>query len=355
MQRWAHTAPWLLVLVANIGVAAGDIHVKKGETWRVAPAQASLNLDSLTLEEGARIEFAPEVHLWQLSADVVRIGENVTIDAHGANGAEGVAGAMAAPTATCQNGAAGGNGAVGGSGEDGVTLALALGVQQLGSLHINTRGGNGGNGGHGAPGQPAGELDDCELAHGGEGGDGGRGGDGGNGGQVRLSLALKAPNLSLDFLRQRLTLDSAGGVAGAPGKGASGGEGSPGRWLSMKTLTGDKKFVAGGQAGKNGKDGSAGQAGRPGVSDISEDIRQRVNAMIEAGNRQMETLAADISGQKSTLAEQVAQLQQNVTALQSLTAALQVEVKALQAQLRAGQVTGAGGSKKPNAAIPRAP
>lgn len=315
----------VLVSVANNGWAAGDMHVKKGDTWRVGADQASLNLDSLTLENGARIEFAPEVHLWQLNADVVRIGENVVIDGAGAKGAEGASGKVAAPANACQNGESGGNGEVGAIGEEGVTLALTLGVQQIGSLNISTLGGDGGNGGQGMPGQKAGDLDGCELTHGGEGGDGGRGGDGGSGGQVRVSVAIKGPNLSLDLIKERVSIHSVGGKGGQPGKGADGGEASPGRWLSMKTLTGDKKYVAGGQAGKNGKDGSPGQSGRPGVIDFNEDIKQRVSAMIEAGNRQMETLAADISGQKSA---QLTQLTDMVTRLQASVNTLQEQVSA---------------------------
>lgn len=329
MNFWKRTVPGLWILATSMSWAAGDIHVKKGETWRIGPDQASLSLDTLTLEDGARIEFTPDVNLWQLNADIVRVGQNVVIDGSGVKGSDGANGQTAAPAKACENGQDGGNGAAGGLGEEGVTLALNLGVQQLGSLKITTRGGDGGKGGNGTPGQKAGELDDCELTHGGEGGDGGRGGDGGNGGQVRLSMAAKAPNLSLDFLKQRITIESEGGKGGEPGKGAAGGEGSPGRWLSMKTLSGDKKYVAGGQSGKNGKDGSPGQTGRPGVIEITEDIKQRVNAMIEAGNRQMETIAADISGQKSAkLSEMVQQLQQQVGTLQN-------QVKALQAQSEA--------------------
>lgn len=329
MNKWLRTTPWVMVLVANVSLAAGDIHVKKGETWRVNPDQASLNLDSLTLEDGARVEFAPTVNLWQLSADVVRIGEGVVIDGNGRRGAEGVTGNATTPAKPCQNGEAGGNGGAGGLGEAGVTLALNLGVQQIGTLKISIRGGDGGNGGNGTPGQKAGDLDGCEVTQGGDGGDGGRGGDGGSGGLLRLSVATKGPNLNLDFIKQRISIDTEGGKGGAPGKGAAGGEGSPGRWISMKTLSGDKKFVAGGQSGKKGKDGIEGQTGRPGVIDINEDIKQRVNAMIEAGSRQMETLAADISGQKNAqltqLLEMVTQMQRNVSALQS-------QVKALQAQ-----------------------
>lgn len=329
MNKWLGTTPWVMVLLTNVSLAAGDIHVKKGETWRVNADQASLNLDSLTLEDGARIEFAPSVNLWQLNADVVRIGEGVVIDGSGSRGAEGATGKPTSPAKACQNGEAGGNGGAGGLGEEGVTLALNLGVQQLGTLKISTRGGDGGNGGHGTPGQKAGELDDCELTHGGEGGDGGRGGDGGNGGQIRLSVAPKGPNLNLDFIKQRISIDAEGGKGGAPGKGAVGGEGSPGRWITMKTLSGDKKFVAGGQTGKKGKDGIDGQTGRPGVIDINEDIKQRVNAMIEAGSRQMETLAADISGQKNA---QLTQLLEMVTQMQRNVSALQAQVKTLQAQ-----------------------
>lgn len=329
MNKWMRATPWVLVVMANVSLAAGDIHVKKGETWRVNPDQASLNLDSLTLEDGARIEFAPNVNLWQLSADVVRIGEGVVIDGSGRRGANGATGNLSTPAKACQNGEPGGNGGAGGLGEEGVTLALNLGVQQIGTLNISTHGGEGGYGGNGTPGQKAGALDGCELTHGGEGGDGGRGGDGGNGGQVRLSVSMKGPHLNLDFIKQRINIEAGGGKGGAPGKGAAGGEGSPGRWVSMKTLSGDKKYLGGGQAGKNGKEGSAGQTGRPGVIDVNEDIKQRVSAMIEEGSRQMETIAADISGQKNAqltqLLEMVMQMQRNVSALQA-------QVKTLQAQ-----------------------
>lgn len=329
MNKWRRTTPWVMVLVANVSLAAGDIHVKKGETWRVNPDQASLNLDSLTLEDSARIEFAPGVNLWQLSADVVHIGDGVVIDGSGSRGAEGATGNGTTLANACQSGEAGGNGGAGGLGEEGVTLALNLGVQQIGTLNISTRGGDGGNGGNGTPGQKAGALDDCELTHGGEGGDGGRGGDGGNGGQVRLSVAMKGPHLNLDFIKQRISIDAVGGKGGESGQGAAGGEGSPGRWIAMKTLSGDKKFVAGGQPGKKGKAGIDGQTGRPGVIDINEDIKQRVNAMIEAGSRQMETLAADISGQKNA---QLTQLLEMVTQMQRNVSALQAQVKTLQAQ-----------------------
>lgn len=341
MMNWMRATPWVLVLVANVSVAAGNIHVKKGETWRITPDQASLNLDSLTLEDGARIVFVPEVNLWQLSADVVRIGESVIIDGSGARGVDGQPGKQATSAKACQNGEDGGNGGAGGLGEEGVTLVLNVGIQQIGSLKINTRGGDGGNGGAGTPGQKAGALDGCDLTHGGEGGDGGRGGDGGNGGQVRLSVAVKGPNLSLDFVEQRISIDSEGGKGGTAGKGAAGGEGSPGRWLSMKTLSGDKKYVAGGNTGKSGKDGDPGQNGRPGVIEIAEDMKQRVSAMIEAGSRQMETIAADVAGQKNAqltqMLELVMQLQRNVSALQAQVKTLQTQNSAQQAAYEAAK------------------
>lgn len=333
MKAWVNIAS-LLALVSGSVFAAGDVHVKKGETWKIDATQASLTLDSLTLEDGAHIEFAPEVNLWQLSADVVRIGEGVVIDGRGVTGTDGSAGAASAVASACQNGASGGNGVAGALGEEGVTLALNLGLQQIGSLRITTLGGGGGKGGSATAGQKAGELDGCDITHGGEGGDGGRGGDGGNGGQVHLSVAVKGPNLNLDFIKQRVTIESHGGKGGKGGDGAAGGEGSPGRWLSMKTLSGDRKFVAGGQKGKNGKDGSPGQDGRPGVVDVNEDIKQHVNAMFEAGSRQMETLAADISGQKNA---QLSVLSTNVLSLQDTVKALQAQVKVLQLQVATQQ------------------
>ena len=259
---------------------AQQLVIHANETYTVTPDQRQLYLSSLTVGDNAVIRFAKGVERWQLEALAVSIGNDVTIDASGLGGIAGQSGASyEGSTDACQQGRAGEVGESGAHGGNGVAISMRLVVEKMGGLTINTTGGAGGAGGHGGNGQGAGETRRCKGASGGAGGQGGNAGHGGNGGHVRIVYNYM-PNSNVEEpLDNVVTVVSNAGKGGAAGQGGDGGDGSEGRYINQRTLTGNKKWIAGGKPGQEGETGQAGRDGLKGQVVIERDLGSMISAL----------------------------------------------------------------------------
>ncbi|MHC2990755.1 hypothetical protein OB13_03860 [Pontibacter sp. HJ8] len=102
------------------------LEIAKGDTYIVGPENL-LVVDTLILHDKATIRFAPNGK-GRLAAKVAYVGDACTITSKGAHGKHGKLGTA------------------GTDGEDGSNLEIAVHFMKLGSLTIDTRGGDGGNG-----------------------------------------------------------------------------------------------------------------------------------------------------------------------------------------------------------------
>lgn len=304
-----------LVWAAAVWVQAGEvIHVKAGEALTLDASRSEWRLDELVLEDGATLQVPASLGQVQIDARSARFGKDSRILASGIDAAAGPAGADGvAATELCKDGGAGTAGAQGAAGGDGVTLTLNLAIAALESVTLDTRGGAGGSGGAGGAGGAGGNFDSCSAPQGGDGGVGGDGGDGGGGGQVRLTYSL-LPGSGIDGgIGNRIQVLAAGGKAGAGGAGGKGGAGVEGRFVNMKTLTGSKKWMAGGKSGSDGPSGKPGRDGARGQILMQQDLGGRVEEL--ARNQ-----AAQVAAMDTLLAEKLAQekAQAQAAAVQSL-------------------------------------
>lgn len=247
-------------------VLAADLHIAAGETYTIGPEQQRLNLNSLTIGDDASIVFAKGVEQWQLRADQARLGTNITIDGSGRAGEPGVVGTSGASVSSCEDGLAGADGGAGAAGGDGVSIRMQLGLLSVGDVAIISNGGHGGNGGRGGDGSAAGAFaGGCKTAPvGGDAGTGGAAGDGGSAGDVTVLYWPANSNLDLSRIARLIRVEASSGASGLPGAAGTPGAGSEGRYIKKKTLTGNRSWVAGGDAGAAAAAGSSGNPGRDG-------------------------------------------------------------------------------------------
>jgi hypothetical protein len=140
-------------------------------------------------------------------------------------------------------------------GGDGKKLTVSIRFEELGSLYVNT---SGGDGGHGLDGQNGLDAVAGQLAQYGEtGGNGGKGGDGGN-----LNFFYLSPGFIIVFHEDR---DHSVHFNCSPGKGGSGGRGGMNgrgeaitRAGTFTTIPNEKPSGPRGRDGHKGKDGSGG-------------------------------------------------------------------------------------------------
>ena len=255
----------LVFFSANVLSAKKELIIKEGETFVVQQAQSELKLRKLVIGNKAIIQFAEGVEYWDVSANKAIIGRDVEIQAQGTEGKQGAdADIFSERSASCEKGQAGKVGQLGGKGGDGIDISLQLRVKKMGSIMIKTQGGMGGKGGHGGVGQQGGKADKCNATKGGKGGDGGAGGNGGAAGNVVISLQSLNPQKSALALSHLIDVRAESGRAGKGGLAGGGGLGSEGKYITRKTLSGNKKWIAGGKLGKKGRDGEDGQMGNVG-------------------------------------------------------------------------------------------
>lgn len=304
----------LSVLMMSGFAQANNLEVKAGETITLSESQSRLQLDELRLEDGAVVRFAPGVTRWQVSAERAWVGDNVRIEGGGVAGADGQTGEDASGQADeCDDGIAGARGTAGDKGGSGVVIAMNIKIAHWGSMAIDTRGGKGGAGGAGGAGQQAGEVDKCSQTRGGSGGEGGDGGDGGNGGNVRIRYSYLPDSRINEGLEKRLSILNEGGKGGEPGVGGAGGEGTDGQYINMRTLTGSKKWVAGGREGSSGDKGKPGRSGVDGQLLIEEDLAGLLDKKMQQQSAQVnqirQQLQQELALEAAKLAAEAAQKQ----------------------------------------------
>ncbi len=257
---------------------AEQLSIAAGERYTVTEPKQTL--EQLVIGDNATLVFVPGVQQWSLVAKRARIGNNVTIDGRGQAGQAGKSGANAASEAAeqCHEGEPGANATVGANGAAGVSISLRLGLQQLGSLTVDSTGGAGGAGGVGGSGQHGGAINRCRGSDGGAGGAGGLGGDGGDGGNVKVTFWDPAAKQDLQAYTNQISVTAIGGAAGAGGQGGRGGGAVDGEYQKGFS-PGGKKWLAGGDAGAEGAAGREGRAGRSGQVNVDEDLRLRITLM----------------------------------------------------------------------------
>ena len=361
----------LLACAVGTLAQAGDlIRVKAGETLTLDAGRAEWVLDELALEEGATLIVPASQGDVQIDAQKALFGKGSRILAAGAEGAAGKNGDNAPTTAEqCKDGLDGGAGSHGSAGVDGVSLSLTLRIAKLESLQIDTHGGIGGQGGNGGTGGPGGDYDTCNAPKGGSGGQGGDGGDGGNGGHVRVFYTLLPESGLTGGLGNRISVNASAGKGGAEGTGGQGGKGTEGRFVNAKTLSGNKKWVAG------GKDGAAGQVGKPGRDGskgqvlVQQDLRGRMDELVqekaqaqavtEQGitgvKQEVDALKVTVAGlaTKEMVQQQDAQVEESLKKLNQSLEALQKRIEQLEQQLKKQAVSPAAAApKKPATTAP---
>lgn len=257
----------VFILLFSISVSAQrSLVVKRGQTKKITVPQRSLILDTLILEDNARLEIDTAVSAISIIAKYVVIGYNVVIDAssnfdlpNGQNGTNGNA-AMG----YCKEAGMGSNGSPGSKGSDAADIFLYLRIRSIGSLNIDakggngTSGGNGGNGGAGANSDPN-VFSNCKAKAGGRGGNGGSGGMGGRGATVLINYTFIDPAGNVVPTQPSLNAVDANVKGGSGGAGGVGGQKGPaGRktnGLIDPMLNQNVPNALSGTNGANGSDG----------------------------------------------------------------------------------------------------
>ena len=248
--------------LASVSALAEELTIGKGDTYVVTSDNMNMALDKLVIGDNAKITFGEGVDHWELLAKDATIGYGVVIDASGRDGEPGAAGASFEDKAdSCRSGKSGKGGESGESGSAAVDIYMGLDARKIGSLKIDADGGDGGTGGTGGAGQDAGKILNCPPGRGGNGGHGGPGGDGGRGGNVVVSVSPLETEATVGALTSGVRVSVKPGAAGKGGEGGKGGAGSEGEYINQKTLSGNRKWVAGGPSGRFGATGEDGVEG----------------------------------------------------------------------------------------------
>lgn len=270
-------------LTSGPALADTSLHIPAGQSRQLDAAQAVAHFTRWTLEDGATLILPAGVERWQWQVDRADIGNGVRILSTGAAGAKGADGSAAdGRSDPCRDGKPGGNGEPGGNGHHGASIDLRLGLASIGSLSIEVPGSPGGDGGDGGRGQDGGDSKKCPGGDGGNGGSGGDGGHGGNGGNVQVHYSYLSEPAPTATPAIRITAEP--GAGGLSGKGGSGGAGSSGGYVSMRTLSGDQKWMPGGKAGRAGDAGKPGESGASGQVLLAQDLNRRLEQLLESGS-----------------------------------------------------------------------
>lgn len=297
-------------------VAASQWSVPAGETVRISAGQASMMLDRLEIGDGATVIVDPALGQWHVVAARVRIGKGVSILASGKPGAPGQNGQSAPAADTCADGGSGGAGGAGSAGTPGARLVFDWAIESLaGDVRIDVSGGAGGGGGAGGAGADGGRLTACDDTAGGDGGAGGQGGDGGEAGRLHLTLRSLGTE-PVPFLRDHFQVLAEGGKPGTGGAAGAAGKGSEGHYVTRKTLAGDRRWIAGGDAGKQGAAGADGVTGRVGLVEIVDAAAARMSAVAPVAATAVTSGAGSLESQLQALRADIARLSARVEALE---------------------------------------
>lgn len=219
----------------------------------------SLYIETLILGDKSTLKFKQDA---QLIVERAFIGEYCMLDASGTPGEHGNVGKIDPTRAQMLD-------AQGQDGQDGVNLRLVMVFETLGSLTINTSGGEGGNGGegeYGGSGQTY--IYKASVARGTaiyrKGGNGGNGGNGGHGGNISLMYTCKGFVPRISHASKKIKQKHAINLNYFGEKGGTGGQGGKGWSQSGFTQQrlGETKVTQAslnGTRGKGGKDGKDGE------------------------------------------------------------------------------------------------
>lgn len=318
------------VIYASSIFAGQTLEVKKGQVYTLGTDVDFLQLDQLTLADkstlvipGSYPTFTLEAQEAYIGADVKIIGSAYSFDnkkldgASNTNSFKNTSDSVIAEAIDCKQPL---DGIVGKNGEDGISgvdVILRLGLKTFGSLSIDTSGGSGGDGQKGGDGQNADQSEHCPLTTGGAAGAGGNAGNGGQAGDIQLTY-LHASNQSLlDLAEENTRLVQLGGSPGEVGKAGQPGKGSLGRYVNKKTLSGSRKWEAGGKAGTKALDGKEGRIGALAKQNIRLVIQTDLVSAQESSNT---------SHQKS-LEQQLLDLQEAYQSLSKRVEALELAPK----------------------------
>jgi len=302
----------------NSSSSIDELILKPGETYQIQRSQSELNLQKLYLGDNSVITFADDVDHWFVEASEVIIGKNVFIMANGLHGESGDdAEGINVAGGNCQAGRSGEAGIAGKPGDGGVPIQMRLGLSKLGTLNIDTSGGNGGYGGRGGKGQDAGQESRCEKAAGGNGGQGGDGGNGGKGASVRVSIwdANKSTKIAHESL-QNIIVVAKGGEIGIAGEGGSPGIGSQGRFVNRRSLAGNRRWSPGGKDGEPGLIGKLAGEGSAGRVEIDEIFIGSASAAKFPAKQKNPANRAASSGPRNENGSEIEAMKKQIEALQ---------------------------------------
>lgn len=231
----------------------GKIEIGANETYLVT--NDSIYIDTLILRDNSKLKF---VQNSTLIVEKAYIGYNCEFDASGEHGTNG---------GISHYGQAAFDGSDGNAGRD---LKLVIVFYSIGSLTINT---SGGNGGHGAKGRVGNNGQNGAIGgnDGGGGQNGGKGGNGGDGGNLQLHYYCEGfiPLFNGQPTHKNvINLIYSGGQYGKGGKGGSGGYGGRPINLNENSPTGNRVVSSQGVAGKKGNSGFSGSGGTVGKDGV---------------------------------------------------------------------------------------
>ena len=286
--------------IESCHISDGTLQLGEGHTCELQTAlsRAPLILSHLIMGNNSTLRLpntVTEDNRWEIKANRADIGHHVRIDASGQPGQNGEQGSGGANRGQCAGTPRGGTGGEGGRGTDGLSgrsIMLDIGFSSLGSLVIDTTGGDGGNGGPGGSGGKGRDADVdypipiCHGGDGGPGGTGGPGGDGGDGGSISVKLDLSA-SINVVPILDSLELRASGGSFGEHGSSGAGGPGGNGD-RSCAPLLGTPCISRGGgqrgAGGANGVNGQPGLGGKPVVVEVGEVFLMSDSANISVGD-----------------------------------------------------------------------
>ncbi len=246
-------------------VGAGNQHIVKEQTTVV---------DEWVMENNSTLKFAQGIEEWTIHATSATFGSGVRILGVGTNGTAGSGASRNGRNGSkCEDGGNGTDGAAGTPGKPGVDIKIISGLVEVGSVLIDTSGGQGGNGERGGKGGRGGRASCGEVCSGQEGGNGGSGGaagSGGSGGSVEINYWIAGKQRIVVGYAPRSDDGQAGiepglrvraepGAPGNPGQGGSGGSGGASRRCAFNTVR--RGAGPNGASGPMGRSGQAGDAG----------------------------------------------------------------------------------------------
>jgi len=224
------------IIPYNIFCQEEDFVVRKNETRML---NKSIAVRNFKMENNSVLIIESVNDKIDIISELITVGFNCEIKLIGENGADGYSGEGYKAAHECEDGKDGGDGGHGKPGKSPPILELKGTLVNIGSLRVNSIGGEGGDGGDGGKGERGGNADDdtfncaCGAGKGGKGGNGGNAGDGANGSD--FILTYQATDEIANDLINRISYSSIKGIAGSPGDMGIGGDEGPAKdWCKQK-------------------------------------------------------------------------------------------------------------------------